>query len=84
MVANILPTDTHLTLELGQKVKPCLFLKVVMLHIKLMGIEHRALHHESKYAVITHILDPMGWGQKVFFFFSESDHVAYQIKVEAL
>ena len=25
MVANILPTDTPLTLGLGQKVKPCLF-----------------------------------------------------------
>ena len=42
MVANILPTDTPLTLGLGQKVKPCLFLKVVMLHIKLKGIKHRA------------------------------------------
>ena len=42
MVANILPTDTPLTLGLGQKVKPCPFLKVVMLHIKLKGIEHRA------------------------------------------
>ena len=42
MVANILPTDTPLTLGLGQKVKPCLFLKVVMLQIKLKGIEHRA------------------------------------------
>ena len=27
MVANILPTDTPLTLGLGQKVKACLFLK---------------------------------------------------------
>ena len=42
MVANILPTDTPLTLGLGQKVKPCIFLKVVMLHIILRGIEHRA------------------------------------------
>ena len=64
MVAIILPSDKPLTLGFGQKVKPCLFLKVVMLHIKLKGIEH----HESKYAVITHTLDPMGWGQKVFFF----------------
>ena len=80
MVANILPTDTPLTLGLGQKVKPCLFLKGVMLHIKLKGILSTE-HHESKYAVITHTLDLMGWGQKVFFFFSESDHVAYQIKV---
>ena len=42
MVANILPTDTPLTLGSGQKAKPCLFLKVVMLHIKLKGIERRA------------------------------------------
>ena len=42
MVANILPTDTTLTLGLGQKIKPCFFLKVVMMHIKLKGLEHRA------------------------------------------
>ena len=34
MVANILPTDTPLT-QWGQKVKLYIFLKVVMLHIKL-------------------------------------------------
>ena len=42
MVANILPTDTLLTQGWGQKVKQYLLLKVVMLHIKLKGIEHRA------------------------------------------
>ena len=42
MVANILPTDTPLTQGCGQKVKLYLFLKVVMLHIKFEGIEHRA------------------------------------------
>ena len=42
MVANILPTDTPLTQGVGQKVKLYLSLKVVMLHIKLKGIEHRA------------------------------------------
>ena len=42
MVANILPTDTPSTKGWGQKVKLYLFLKVVMLHIKLKGIEHRA------------------------------------------
>ena len=36
MVANILPTDTPSTQ--GQKVKLYLFLKVVMLHIKLKVI----------------------------------------------
>ena len=35
MVANILPTDTPSTQGWGQKVKLYLFLKVVMLHIKL-------------------------------------------------
>ena len=42
MVANILPTDTPSTQGWGQKVKLYLFLKVVMLHIKLKAIEHRA------------------------------------------
>ena len=45
MVANILPTDTPSTQGVGskgQKVKLYLFLKVVMLHIKLKGIDHRA------------------------------------------
>ena len=34
MVANILPTDTPLTQGWGQRVKPYIFVKVVMLHIK--------------------------------------------------
>ena len=42
MVANILPTGTPSTKGVGSKVKLYLFLKVVMLHIKLKGIEHRA------------------------------------------
>ena len=42
MVANRCP-QTHPRLRgWGQKVKLYLFLKVVMLHIKLKGIEHRA------------------------------------------
>ena len=40
MVANILPTNTPLTQGVGSKGQT--FLKVVMLHIKLKGIEHRA------------------------------------------
>ena len=43
MVANILPTDTPSTQGWGQNVKLYHFLKLVMLHIKLKGIEHRAL-----------------------------------------
>ena len=35
MVANILPTDIPLTQGVGSKVKLYIFLKVVMLHIKL-------------------------------------------------
>ena len=42
MVANILPTDTPSTQGARSKVKLYLFLKVVMLHIKLKGIDHRA------------------------------------------
>ena len=41
MVANILPTDTPSTQGVGSK-ELYLFLKVVMLHIKLKAIEHRA------------------------------------------
>ena len=41
MVENNLPTDTPLTQGVGSKVKPYIFVKVVMLHIKLKGIEHR-------------------------------------------
>ena len=41
MVANSLPTDTP-SRGWGQKVKLYFFLKVVILHIKFKGIEHRA------------------------------------------
>ena len=56
MVANIVPTDTPLPQGWGQNIK-IFFLKVVMLHIKLKGIEH----HESKYSVLTHTLGLCGW-----------------------
>ena len=42
MVENSLPTYTPLTLEWGQKVKTYLFLKVVILLIKVKEIELRA------------------------------------------
>ena len=42
MVAYILPTDTPLTQGVGSKGQLYLLLKVVMLHIKLKGNEHRA------------------------------------------
>ena len=68
MVANILPTDTPSTQGVGSK--------IVMLHIKLKGILHRACCHYKHQRLL-------GWGQKVILFlFSKSGHVAYQIKVE--
>ena len=42
MVANILATDTPLTPGVGSKGQTNIFVKVVMLHIKLKGIELRA------------------------------------------
>ena len=42
MEANILPTDTPLTQGVGSKGQTISFLKVVMLHIKLKRIKHRA------------------------------------------
>ena len=42
IVANILPTDTPSTQGVGSKGQTISFLKEVMLHIKLRGIEHRA------------------------------------------
>ena len=66
MVANILPTDTPSTQGWGQTVKLYLFLKVVMLHIKLKANEHRApwkqicCHYKHQW--------PLGWGQKVILF----------------
>ena len=81
MVANILPTDTPSTQ--GQKVKLYIFLKVVMLHIKLKRIaEHRAPWKANMLSLHTSMTP--GVGSKIlFFFFSKSCHVAYQIKVEA-
>ena len=53
-------------------------LKVVMLHIKLKGMEHRA---PCKYILCpyTHPC-PVGSGQKAKTFFSQCGHVEYQIK----
>ena len=71
MQANFLSLLT----PLRSKAKTIFFLKVVMLHIKFMGMEHIE-HHTSIYSVLT-----LGWGEKVkTFFFTECGHVAYQIK----
>ena len=66
----------------GQKVKPYIFVKVVMLHIKLKRIEHRAqCHDESKYAVITHTNGPWG-GVKRSYYFSFLKVVMLHIKLK--
>ena len=53
-------------------------LKVVMLHIKLKGMEHRA-PCKHIFCAYTHPWS-MGWGQKVKTFFSENSDAAYQMK----
>ena len=63
MVANILPTDTPSTQGWGQKVKLYLFLKVVMLHIKLKLTTLAATWYQI-FCLQTHPR-PRGWGQKV-------------------
>ena len=81
MVANILPTDTTQPKRWGQKVKLYIFVKEIMLHTKLKGIEHRAPWKQIC-CIFTH-LDPWGGVKRsYYFFFSKSGHVAYQINVE--
>ena len=68
MVANILPTDTPLTQGWGQRVKPYIFVKVVMLHIKFKSTM-------KAYILSLHTPTTPGWGQKFKFYlrrFSES------------
>ena len=79
MQANNMSLHTHpRPLGWGQKVKTGFFLKVVMLHIKLKGMEHRVpcMHIFCSY---THHRPP-GVGSKAKTFFSKNSHVAYQIK----
>ena len=67
IVANILPTDTPS--DPGDGVKSSnyiFFLRVVMLHIKLKAIEHRAPWKQICW-YYTH-QRPLGWGQKVILF----------------
>ena len=68
MVANILPTDTPSTQGVGSKGQTIYFSAVVMLHIKLKGIEYRAPLKQI-FCLYTHQQPLVG-------------HVAYQIKVE--
>ena len=76
--AHLLFLHTHpWLLRLGQRSK-YFFLKKVMLHIKLMGMEHRA-PCKQMFCPYTHP-GPLGWGRKVKHLFTVSSHIAYQIK----
>ena len=66
MQAHDLNLHTPLAPGLGSKVQKVFFLKVVMLHIKLKGMERRAA---CKYIVCPYKhLPPVGLGQNVIFF----------------
>ena len=69
MVSTILLVDTSLTPGVGSKGQNIFFLKVIMLHIKIKGIEHRA-PCKHIFCLYTHPW-PLGWDQKVktYFFF---------------
>ena len=75
MQTHILSLHTPSTPGVGSEGKNIFFLlKVVMLHIKLKGMEYRA-PCKHIFCPYTHP-QPLGWGQKVKTFF----YVAYQIK----
>ena len=75
-VANILPVYTSSTTRVwGQKIKT-FFLKVVMVHIKLKGMDYRA---PCKHIICPYTHQrPLGGVKRSKHFFSESSHVAYQ------
>ena len=63
---------------MGSKGQNIFFLKVIKMHIELKGMEHIA---PCKHILSPYINPlPLGLGQKVKTFFTESSHVAYQIK----
>ena len=75
MKANILSFHTPAAPGVGSNI--FFFLKVVMLLIKLKGMEHRA---PCKHIFCPYTPSTRGLGQKVKTFFSECGLVAYQIK----
>ena len=81
MVANILLKTHPRPWGWGQKVKSYIFLNVVMLQIK--GNCAQITMEANMLSLLTPLTP--GWDQKVkFIFFSESGHVAYQIKVKVV
>ena len=82
MVANVLSTDTPSTPGMESKGQTISFSESSHCCISNKR-ELSTEHHESKYAVLTHTLDPWGGVERsIFFFFSENGLVAYQIKVK--
>ena len=78
MHAHILSLHTPSTPEVGSKGQNNFKLKVVMLHSKLKGMEHRA-PCKHIFGPYTPLHPQMGSkGQNIFLY--ESSHVAYQIK----
>ena len=78
MHAHILSLHTYSTPLVGSKGQPIFSLEVVILHIKLKGMEHRAPSKRICF-LYTHPR-PLGWDQRSKHFFTESSHVAYQSK----
>ena len=76
MVANILPTDTPSTQRVRPKVQTIYFSERSQIKGNLAQSTMKANMLSLRTPTTTR------WGQKVFFFFSKSGHVAYQIKVE--
>ena len=79
MQAHTISFRAPSTPRVGSKVKIVL-LKVVMLHIKLIGMEHRA---PCKHIFCPYIHpQSLGWGQKIklFYFMKEPCLVTYPIK----
>ena len=74
MVANILPTDTPLTLAVGSK-----YFFSESSHVAFQ-IKRYRVYITMKVNILTHTLDPLGEVKGQIYFFSESGYVAYQIK----
>ena len=68
---------TH-TLDPGVESKQLILLKVVMLHIRLKGMEHHRAPCKHIFCPNTHPR-PLWWDQKVKIFFIKTSHVVYQI-----
>ena len=78
MIAYILPTDTPSTVGVGSKGQTIHFLESSHVAYQIKR-ELSTEHHESKYAVLTHTLNPWAGVKRSFFFFSEGGHVVYQL-----